>query len=159
MRRKKEAWEQGVGITRLNYGFWKSKSFLLKRHKAYQVPTARQASPNSSLGIEKGKTEESWCNTENAASGISVGIPFLLRERGNAWTTERLEIGLAAGWQSRGVGSWHLPKTKEQPALTDELPRSNAREHRQGFQSQFATQQRRTFVSKIFLNFLSASPV
>lgn len=94
------------------------------------------------------------------ASGISIGIPFLLRERGNAWTTVRLEIGLAAGWQSRGVEKpRHLPKSKEQPILMDELTHSNAREHRQGFQSQLATQQRTTYVSKIFLNFLSASPV
>lgn len=70
----------------------------MKTHKAYQIPTARQSSPNSSLEVEKGKLEKSWCNTKNVASGISIGIPFLLRERGNAWTTKRLEIGLAAGW-------------------------------------------------------------
>lgn len=101
-----------MGITRLNYGFWKSKSFLLKRYKAYQVPTARQSSPNSSLGIERGKIEKSWCNIENMASGISIGIPFLLRERGDAWTTVRLKIRLAAGWQSSGVEKLTFAKDK-----------------------------------------------
>lgn len=67
------------GITRMNQGFLKSKLFLKTFHGLLSS-NYKAAQPKFLFRIER-KRERNKCNTEDVASGISTGIPFLVREK------------------------------------------------------------------------------
>ena len=94
------------GITRMNQGFLKSKFLFLKTFHGLSSSNYKAAQPKFLLGL-RGKRENNKCNTENVASGISTGIPFLVRERGKAWRTKT----------GNRIGSWVAVKGEEQPDM------------------------------------------